>query len=61
MSKYKLVEISQDDASLINSKEGWDFVCENNSGTAYWNELNGELMWVPNIYSEDISYSQLEE
>jgi hypothetical protein len=31
---------------IQDEKKGWEFVCENHHGTAYWNGITGEFCWV---------------
>jgi hypothetical protein len=58
IEKYVTKEISYDKGSTIIENKGWDWICENNHGTCYWNKITGELMWLSD--EENIArYSKL--
>lgn len=57
--KYKLHFISEDEATKLKNAngKGWNWICENNHGACCWNNITGELLWIPN--GEKAKYSKL--
>lgn len=57
-SKYKTRRISWAEIDdNIRVRPGWEWICDNNTGTCYWNTLTGELLWV----DEDEENSKISE
>ena len=43
--KYKSRKITAEESIEIRKNPGWDWFCENNYGTCYWNNITGEIIW----------------
>jgi hypothetical protein len=43
---YKSRPITNEEAYKIRANIGWNEVCENRYGIAFWNSNTGELLWI---------------
>lgn len=44
--KLKIMDSASLPPEVQWEKKGWEFVCENHHGVAYWNTKTGEFCWV---------------